>query len=225
MSPYKGGDYITMNLQRINMADQKQWLIWLSQLQAIAQNGITYGENHFDIERYEQLRQLTAELATQLSDISAIKIEHMFAREYGYATPKLDVRAAIFRNNKILLVQEAADGKWSLPGGWADVGISAAETAVKEAREESGYEVKAVKLLALYDKLKHPHPPEFPHAYRAIFLCEIVGGSPCKSAETLDCQFFGLDELPELSVNRVTYSQIVRLFEHLKHSDWPTDFD
>jgi ADP-ribose pyrophosphatase YjhB (NUDIX family) len=207
------------------MPDSKQWVDWLIQLQSIAQNGLAYTENPFDQERYEQLQQLTTELASHLSHIKQHKIDKLFAEETGYATPKVDVRGAVFHQEKILLVQEKSDNKWSLPGGWADIGYSASEIVVKEIYEETGYVTKVVKLLALYDKLKHAHPYPLPHAYKVFFLCDLVAGKPTETLETTTSQFFALNELPELSADRVTVKQVTRLFEHFSHPEWPADFD
>src|ERR1039458_5917430 len=143
----------------------------------------------------------------------------------GYATPKVDVRAAVFREHRILLVEEREDGGWTLPGGWADVGESPAEATVREVREESGYETRAVKLLAVYAR-NPPAPPPIPfHAYKLFFQCEPIGGEPASSNETAGVDWFAEDGLPALSTSRVTAAQIHRFFEHYRHPHWPTDFD
>jgi ADP-ribose pyrophosphatase YjhB (NUDIX family) len=150
----------------------------------------------------------------------------IFSREEGYATPKVDVRGVVIRDGKILLVRELLDGCWSLPGGWADVCESSSECVVREIWEESGFETRAVKLLAVYDRAKHPHVPPFPfHVYKFYFQCEITGGEARGSNETSEVAFFGRDELPELSVTRVTAEQIQRMFDHYAHPEWPTDYD
>ncbi len=143
----------------------------------------------------------------------------------GYQTPKIDSCCAVFRDGRILLVRERADGRWSLPGGWIDVNESPGEAVVREIQEETGYTTKALKLLAVFDKNKHEHPPTIYHTYKLFFLCELLGGSPTHTIETDGVDFFPEDALPELSVTRVTASQIARLFEHDRHPDWPTDFD
>jgi ADP-ribose pyrophosphatase YjhB (NUDIX family) len=152
-------------------------------------------------------------------------IRDLFAGQVGYATPKIDVRGAVFRDDAILLVKERSDGCWTLPGGWADVGDSPAEAVVREIAEESGYLTRAVKLLALYDRNKHGHPPIPDHAYKLFFLCEIIGGAPAESTETNGVGFFAEDELPNLSLTRVTPAQIARLFAHNRNPNLPTDFD
>lgn len=172
---------------------------------------------------------LSSDIATEIIATYA-NVEHsylldLFSREVGYATPKVDVRAAIFRDDTILLVKERSDGFWTLPGGWADVGESPSEVVVKEVYEESGYEARATKLLAVYDRDKQGHPP-FPfYVYKLFFHCELIGGSPSSSIETEAVDFFPEDALPELSIGRVTAAQITRLFQHYRQPDLPTDFD
>ncbi len=201
------------------------WLAWAKDLQAIAQNGLTYAQSPYDIERYESLRQIATEILATHSNISLEQVVQMVDSEKGYATPKVDVRGVAFRDDAILLVRERADGLWTLPGGWADVNDSPSEAVVKEVYEESGFQTRAVKLLALYDRNKHGHPPIPYHVYKLFFLCEIVGGAPANSVETSGVAFFHEDEIPELSLSRVTPEQISRLFQHYQHPDWPTDFD
>jgi ADP-ribose pyrophosphatase YjhB (NUDIX family) len=204
---------------------QHRWLEWARKLQAIAQNGLTFTTNPFEKERFETVREIAAEMLAEYSQYDQQAILDLFLNREGYATPKLDVRGAAFKDNQILLVKENVDGLWTLPGGWVDVNESPALAVAREVFEESGYSVQPVKLLALYDKLKHPHPPEMFHAYKAFFLCEIIGYEPSTNIETSDAQFFSEDNLPPLSLPRVVPSQIHRLFEHHRHPDWPTDFD
>lgn len=206
-------------------AQQHEWLHWVRKLQAIAQSGLTFAEHPYAIERYEAVRQIAAEIMAAHSQYEQEAILELFASELGYATPKLDVRGVVFQNDQILLVREASDGLWTLPGGWADINDSPSEAVTREIFEESGYETKAVKLLALYDKLKHDHPPQIPHAYKAFFLCEIISGTSTPSIETTEVAFFDEDKIPALSLHRVVLSQIHRLFEHHRQPDLPTDFD
>ncbi len=202
-----------------------KWLGWAQRLQAIAQTGLHYARDPFDVERYKDVRDIAAEMAATFSDADASAMRALFAGEAGHATPKVDVRAAVFRDDAILLVRERSEGLWTLPGGWADIGESPGEAVAREAFEESGYCVRAVKLLAVYDRNKHPHPP-FPfHTYKLFFQCELTGGEPAHSVETDGVGFFREDELPELSVMRVTPEQIARFFRHYRHPDWPADFD
>jgi ADP-ribose pyrophosphatase YjhB (NUDIX family) len=202
-----------------------QWLDWMQRLQAIAQTGLAYARDPFDIERYEAVREIAAEIAAAHTDTELGYVHSLFAGQVGHATPKVDVRAVVFRDEAILLVRERGEGRWTLPGGWADINESPSEAVVREAYEESGYRTRAVKLLALYDRNKHAHPPYPFHAYKLFFQCELVGGAPVQSVETDDVGFFREDELPELSLMRVTPAQIARCFEHYRHPDWPTDFD
>jgi ADP-ribose pyrophosphatase YjhB (NUDIX family) len=201
---------------------------WAKRLQAISQTGLTYAKDQYDIERYQSVRQIAAEiLAESFSDVSSTKLVDLLAQDVGYATPKIDVRAAVFSNKGLLLVRERNDGGWSLPGGWADVGDSPSVAAVREAKEESGYEVVARKLAAVYDRdhERHGHPPMPFHVYKLFFLCETVGGDPKKSSETDAISFFPEDRIPPLSLARVTPEQIKHLFDHYRHPEWPTSFD
>jgi len=204
---------------------EPKWLDWARRLQAVAQTGLTYALNQYDVDRYEAVRELAAEMVAQGSDGDIAKIRALFAREAGYATPKVDLRAVVFREEKILLVKEREDGGWSLPGGWADVGESPAEGTVREVREESGYETRAVKLLAVYDRNRHGHPPIPFHAFKLFFLCELMGGSPVRSHEIDAVDWFAEDSLPPLSLSRVTPAQIHRFFDHRRNPQWPADFD
>ncbi len=212
--------------QGFDMAYEPRLWTLARQLQALAQTGLTYTEGHYDRERYQTLSEIAAELMAMQCDTPLETIRRLFSQQDGYATPKVDVRAAIFRKDKVLLVQEAADGLWTMPGGWADVNDSPAEAVEREAIEESGFTVKAVKLAAVYDRAKHPHEPPFPfHIYKMFFLCEILGGRPKTSAETLAVDFFAPDALPPLSTTRIVRNQILRLFEHARNPTMLTDFD
>jgi ADP-ribose pyrophosphatase YjhB (NUDIX family) len=195
-------------------------------LQATAQTGLTFNTNEYDRDRYNLIAEIAAELMSLRCDMPIEKFQKMFSEQEGYATPKVDVRAAAFRDGKILLVREAADGLWTMPGGWADVNDSPREAAEREVWEESGFRVKAVKLAAVYDRAKHPHEPPLPfHVYKMFFLCEIIGGEPATSRETLDVGFFTRDALPPLSITRILPFQIHRLFEHAENPALATDFD
>lgn len=204
---------------------EPRWLEWSRELQAVAQTGLTYARDPFDIERYEQIRKLSAQILAHHTGLDTDVALDILKTETGHATPKVDVRGVVFRQAQVLLVRERRDGLWTLPGGWADVNESAAEATVREVREESGYETRAVKLLAVWDRRKHNPSPSRHHAYKLFFLCELIGGSPTTSIETTDAVFFSEDDLPELSVGRVTNTQIARLFEHHRNPDWPADFD
>lgn len=192
-----------------------KWLEWAKQIQAIAQTGLTYTKDIYDIERYEYLRQLSIDILSNYTTINDKKIKLTFASETGYATPKVDIRAVVFKQNKVLLVREKIDGAWALPGGWADIGLSPSEVAVKEVKEESGYTVEPVRLLAVLDKKFHNHPPEPYHVYKFFIHCEIVGGDAQSGIETSAVDFFEENKLPELSTERNTYEQIKLMFEFL----------
>ena len=204
-----------------------KWLEWAQKLQAIAQNGLTYSEGPYDIERYEQLRAIAADMMSTYSQTEPSYILDLFKAETGYATPKVDVRGAIFRDHKILLVKERSDGCWTLPGGWADVGDSPSHSVEREILEESGYEARVTKLVAVYDRNspRHGHPPLEQHVYKLFFQCKLIGGTAKTSLETEAVQFFGEQEIPELSLTRVVPGQISRLFEHYRNPDLRTDFD
>jgi ADP-ribose pyrophosphatase YjhB (NUDIX family) len=203
-----------------------QWLQWARRLQAIAQNGLTFAEDAYNVERYEAVRQIAAEIMAASSETPVSRVLDLFAGEVGYATPKVDVRGVVFREEALLLVKELADGGWTLPGGWADVNESPSEAVAREVHEESGFEVHPVKLLAVYDRSKHGHVPPYPyHIYKLFFRCEIVGGVAEASAETAGAAFYCEKEIPPLSISRVTPGQIARLFEHHRHPEWPADFD
>lgn len=165
------------------------WLKYITEIQAIAQNGLTYSTNEFDKERYLRLREIAAECMAYYSDSSLAEIKEIFSIEKGYATPKIDVRAFILQNNKLLLVKERADGLWTLPGGWAETNESAAESVIREAKEETGFDVSVIRLLALWDKQKHEHPLQWPHTYKCFFHCEIMSGKPKKISKSLKSIF------------------------------------
>ncbi|MFT4059169.1 MAG: NUDIX hydrolase [Legionella sp.] len=194
------------------------WLSWITEIQTIAQNGLTFSQNDFDKERYSRLRELAAEVAAYYSENNLTKAKNLFLLEEGYATPKLDVRSFILHENKLLLVRERVDNLWTLPGGWADVNESPSEAVIRETREETGFDVAAIHLLALWDKLKHDHPPQWPHAYKCFFHCELLSGEATPNLEISEVDFFAVDKLPPLSTHRVTQKQILRLYEHMFHS-------
>ena len=208
------------------MSGALPWLDWARRMQAIAQNGLTFAQDPFDRDRYEQLRQLAAEVLSAGSTLSVEQALELWTLPKGYATPQVDMRGVVFRDDAILLVKEKSDGRWSLPGGWADVSSSPAENVTREIREETGLETRAVKLLAFYDREKHPHePPYVQHVYKVFVRCEIVGGEIATSHETDAVGFFDEHALPELSLSRITPAQIARCFEHARQPDLPTDFD
>lgn len=204
---------------------EPSWLTLGRELQAIAQIGLAFSQDPYDRHRYERIRELAASLIAQQSGLDDSSLLDHFRCETGYATPKVDVRAATFRQGKVLLVREISDGAWTLPGGWADVNQSAAECVVREVAEESGYIVRAVKLAAVYDYRKRNRPLHLDSIYKMFFICELAGGSASASIETSEAAFFPPDALPPLSVGRTTAAQITRMAEHAARPELPADFD
>jgi ADP-ribose pyrophosphatase YjhB (NUDIX family) len=205
--------------------DNTTVLAWARKVQAIAQNGLMFTKDEFDRERYTQLQDLVASIISSELDIPLGRAKGFWDKEDGYATPKVDVRGGVFDGDTVLLVRERSDGKWTLPGGWVDVNDAPSEAVVREIYEESGYRAKAIKLAALVDKNRHPHPPSVHHIYKLFFLCELTGGSAKISNETDAVEFFPVHSLPELSLGRALSSQIERLYVHQLNTDLPTDFD
>lgn len=202
------------------------WLEWARRLQAIAQTGLTYAKDPFDVERYGAIREIAAEIMAGGAGVTdAARILDLFRGDVGYATPKVDVRTAVFDGGRVLLVREREDGLWTLPGGWADIGSAPGANAVREVREESGYECALVKLAAVYDRNLHGHPAIPFSTYKLFFVARLVGGAAAHSVETDGVDFFAEDEIPPLSLTRVTPAQIRHMFEHYRHPEWPTSFD
>lgn len=191
---------------------EPKWLEWARRLQSISQAGLTYSDNPYDLERYEMIKSIYMEIMSQYTSLSMEKITNLFANESGYLTPKMDIRGVVFKDNKILLVKEQVDGRWSIPGGWADIGLSPAEVAVKEVEEESGYKTEAVKMMGVFDKKYFKHPVSPYYSYKIFILCNIIGGGPSSGLETTDVRFYALNELPELSIERTTKEQIEMMF-------------
>jgi ADP-ribose pyrophosphatase YjhB (NUDIX family) len=201
-------------------------LVWARGLQAIAQSGLAWEPGTYDGERYEQVRRIAAEMLADPHQLDLDGVEGLFASQYGHATPKLDVRGAVFRGDTILLVEEASDLGWSLPGGWADVGESPRESVEREVLEESGYRVQAVKLIGLYERDLRATRPHVWHIWKTVFLCELVDGEQHPlGAETTDARFFSRDELPRLRYSRLSEWQIERCFAHHDDPTLPSEFD
>ena len=198
---------------------------WAREIQSIAQTGLSYAINPYDIERYTRLGRIAAEMMANDDPFEIERLATLFASQVGHATPKIDTRAAIFQGDTVLLVQGSDDGEWSLPGGWADPGESPSEAIAREVHEEAGYTVNVDRLLALYDRDRHPHPPLEFHVFKLIFDCTITGGEPTTSLETSAVRFFPLSDLPPLSLTRVLPQQIARSFELHQHPEWGTEFD
>jgi ADP-ribose pyrophosphatase YjhB (NUDIX family) len=183
-------------------------------LLALSQVGLHFGTNEYDRERYREVAQLATQLLSNESGLAAEQLHRTWYVEDGYSTPKIDVRGAVFRGQHVLLVRETTDGKWTLPGGWADVNDTPTVAVEKEIEQESGFTAKAVKLAALYDRQRHNHPSYLFHAWKAFFICEINGGAARTSHETDGVEFFDIDALPELSTGRSTDAQIRRMYQH-----------
>ena len=208
------------------MPQEPQWLTIAREVRAIAQTGLAFAADGFDHQRYQRLQQLAALLMAQGSSTEHDAILELLRQEKGYATPKVDVRGAAFVDGRVLMVREISDGRWTLPGGWADVNQSAGECVVREIAEESGFKARVLKLAAVYDYHRSGHPPRHLDSInKMFFICEIVGGAACASDETSEVAFFPRNELPPLSLGRTTAAQIDRMFHHREHPELATDFD
>jgi len=207
-----------------NTGKREQWLQWAMELQALAQAGLTYSKDVYDLERFERIRQIAAEIISAKSDIPLGIVKDLFLNEKGYQTPKIDTRAAIFEDGKILLVQEK-DGRWTLPGGWCDVNLSAAENVIKEVKEEAGLDVTAELVIAVQDREKHNWPVYANKICKIFFLCSVIGGEFVPNSETTETRYFGLEELPNLATAKVTEEQIRMCFEAKDAEHWVTRFD
>jgi ADP-ribose pyrophosphatase YjhB (NUDIX family) len=201
------------------------WLRWAQRLQAIAQTGLTYAGDPYDRERYEEVRTIAVEMASRglLAPESEVRVA--FASGHGYPTPKVDVRAVVFRGEDLLLVRERRNGRWTLPGGWADAGDTPSLAAERETLEESGYRVRAEKLLAVLDKSRHGHPPSVDYVYKLLVGCRLEGGEPATSHEIDAVGFFARPALPELDLDRTTPGQLDLAWTHREDPSRPTDFD
>src|SRR5215208_3255425 len=201
-----------------------KWVEWAQEIFSLSQAGLTYSQNPFDIERYKRLQNITAEMIASQSEVEKESALQSFSMQAGYITPKIDVRGAVIRDGKILLIQERADGNWAMPGGWADLGNAPASVAEREVWEESGFRVQAEKVVAVIDA-NRIQPWEFYHAYKLIFLCKLLDGEPRTSYETLAVDFFDPDRLPPLSMYRTNEIMIEEVFAHVADPDRPTAFD
>lgn len=206
-------------------ADRRPALLrWAQRVQAIAQAGLTYARDPFDRQRYEELREIAIEMAAA-AGADALAARVAFTTEDAYPTPKVDVRAVVFRGDELLLVREARTGGWTFPGGWADVGDTPGGVAERETREESGYAVRARKMVAVFDKSRHEHPPSLYYTYKMLVLCELLGGEARESHETNGVGFFSREALPDLDLERATPGQLAVAFAHHADPARPTDFD
>lgn len=202
----------------------EKWLELIIEIQSLAQNGLAYTNNVYDKERFERLRDISAEMLSMKTDLSLAKVKDLFCNEKGYQTPKLDTRAVIFKDDKILLVKEN-NGTWSLPGGWVDVLESVASNTVKETKEETGLDVIPKRIIAIQDRNKH-NKPIYAYGICKIFvLCEVIGGKFEKNIETTETDYFSLDELPLLAEAKTNKKQIEMCFKAVNDESWQVQFD
>lgn len=201
-----------------------QWLDWAIELQSLAQAGLHYGHDVYDKERYQRIREIAAEIMAVHADIPVERVQDLFCNEKGYQTPKLDCRAAIFQDDKILLVQES-NGQWALPGGWVEVNLSVKNNTIKEVKEETGLDAIPQRLIALHDRNLHNEPPYAYGIYKVFSLCTVTGGEFHENSETLGYEYFAQDELPPLMADKTTVEQVQMCFEAYKDPQWQPVFD
>ena len=203
----------------------EKWLKWAIEIQSIAQAGIEYSNNVYDTERYERLREISAEMINEKSDISLDKVKNLFCNEIGYQTPKIDTRAVIFKDNKILLTHEK-NGTWSLPGGWCDVLESVKSNTLKEVKEETGLDVETIKIIAIQDRNKHNKPIYAYGICKVFVLCNVIGGKFIENIETTEIAYFSIDEIPDnLAEEKTNKEQIEMCFKAYNDEKWQTQFD
>lgn len=203
----------------------EKWLKWAIEIQSLAQSGLAYTQNKYDIERYERLREISAEILAEKTALNLDKVKNLFCNETGYQTPKLDTRAAIFKDNKILLVHEN-NGTWALPGGWCDVLESIKSNTEKEVKEETGLDAKALKIISIQDRNKHNKPIYAYGVCKVFVLCDILGGEFIENIETTEIQYFSLDDLPNnLAEEKSNQEQIEMCFNAYHDKNWQTQFD
>jgi ADP-ribose pyrophosphatase YjhB (NUDIX family) len=202
-----------------------RWLQWAQEIQALSQTGLTFSTVPYDVQRYTRLMEIAAEIVAGHTSLVREQVLDDFAAQPGYATPKVDVRGAVVREGQILLVQERIDGRWCMPGGWADVGDMPSEMVVREVREESGFDIVARKLAGVFDANRGGRPLSLYHAYKLVFLCDLVGGEARASDETLAAGFFSFDALPPLSSNRTNERHLAEVRAHLQDPARPAAFD
>lgn len=208
----------------MNKNQQPEWLEWAKELQFIAQAGLTYSKDAFDIERFERIREISAEIVSRQTGLPLEKVKDLFCNEEGFQTPKLDTRAAIFKDNKILLVKEK-NGTWSLPGGWVDVNQTIKSNTIKEVKEEAGLDVEATRIIAVQDRNLHNLPPYAYNVCKVFVLCETQGGDFQPNIETIESGYFSLDEIPPLAEEKNNKEQIEMCFAAYRDKDWVVQFD
>ena len=208
----------------MNKNQQPEWLEWAKELQFIAQAGLTYSKDAFDIERFERIREISAEIVNRQTGLPLEKVKDLFCNEEGFQTPKLDTRAAIFKDNRILLVKEK-NGTWSLPGGWVDVNQTIKSNTIKEVKEEAGLDVEATRIIAVQDRNLHNLPPYAYNVCKVFVLCEAQGGDFQPNIETIESGYFSLDEIPPLAEEKNNKEQIEMCFAAYRDKDWEVQFD
>jgi ADP-ribose pyrophosphatase YjhB (NUDIX family) len=204
---------------------EEKWLLWATQLQSIAQAGLAFSADRYDLDRYEQIRALSVEIMQEYTGISYQKVRELFASESGYQTPKIDIRSAVFRENEILMVREKIDGAWSLPGGWADINSSVSESAVRECSEEAGADVKPKRIIAIHHANRRNNRLLPYTTYKIFVECDLINFSFKENTETSDADFFNINNLPVLSTNRNTQEQIEMCFNAKSQKTFMTIFD
>ena len=203
----------------------EKWIKWSMEIQSLAQSGLAYTDNVYDIERYERLREISAEMLAEKTDLSIEKVKDLFCNETGYQTPKIDTRAVIFKDNKILLVHEN-NNTWSLPGGWCDVLESVKSNTIKEVKEETGLDVDTIKVIAIQDRNKHNKPIYAYGVCKVFILCDVISGEFEKNIETTEIKYFSQDEIPNnLSDEKTNKEQIEMCFKAYNDKNWQTQFD
>lgn len=202
-----------------------QWLKWAREIQSLSQTGLAFAVTDYEKNRYTRLNELASEITESFTNLKSEDTIPIFLNQPGYATPKIDVRSAVIKDGEILLVQERTDEHWAMPGGWADVGNFPASVAERETEEESGYIVKAKKVVGVFDANRSGRPMEFFHAFKIIFLCDLIGGEPKTSDETINVGFFAFDDLPPLSLNRTNDRYINEVKLHLADPNRATFFE
>ena len=202
-----------------------KWLEWAREIQQLSQTGLAFAKTEYEKKRYKRLTELTAEMIDYYTQLDRDSVEKVFMKQPGYATPKIDVRAAVIKDGKILLVQEKSDERWAMPGGWADVGNIPSEVAIRETEEESGFVVKPIKVVGVYDANREGGYLEFFHAFKIVFLCDPISGEAKPSDETIDVKYFSFEELPPLSMNRTNNNHLEEIQLHINDSNRQAYFD
>lgn len=208
-------------------SQRSDWFEIAKRLKAISQTGKHFAKDAYERGRHEEIERIAAEIFERHTELEACEALGILQEDAGYATPKVDCRGVVFKDDKVLMVRESCDGGWTLPGGWCDTGQTPSANVAREVWEESGYKVRATKLLAVYDRDNQGHTPSYPFSiYKLFFLCDLIGGEATTSNETSEISWFGEDELPEhLSNGRTLHHELHQFFEHYRNPDLPTRFD